>query len=224
VAFLASAVGPRVAAACAHASLAALSEDDLLGAPEDGVADGYGSENRTNSESMNGRDARNPIQPKVENSTTSLSSEKMRNAVRAGLAAAATKAKLFADHEEREIQRLSANIINHQLKRLELKLKQFAEVESLLIKECEQLERGRQRVTAERGLLLNPQFGTRSTGLPGVGPSMVNNPGPSRQQMSQQSMFGLGPRLPLSAINPSSSSGAHPMLRPVSGSRTGFEQ
>ncbi|GKB87640.1 hypothetical protein Tco_0959912 [Tanacetum coccineum] len=72
---------------------------------------------------------------------------------------------------------------------------------------------------------------------------MVNNPGPSRQQvtgssaqqpfisgfptnqpmhpqMSQQSMFGLGPRLPLSAINPSSSSGAHPMLRPVSGSRT----
>lgn len=39
----------------------------------------------------------------------------MRKAVRAGLAAAATKAKLFADHEEREIQRLSANIINHQV-------------------------------------------------------------------------------------------------------------
>ncbi|PWA85703.1 SWITCH/sucrose nonfermenting 3C [Artemisia annua] len=251
VAFLASAVGPRVAAACAHASLAALSEDDHLGASEDAAVDGYGSENRTNSESMNGRDARNPIPPKVENSgatATSISSEKMRNAVRSGLAAAATKAKLFADHEEREIQRLSANIINHQLKRLELKLKQFAEVESLLIKECEQLERGRQRVTAERGLLLNPQFGSRPTGLPGVGPSMVNNnPGPSRQQvtgssaqqpfisgfptnqpmhpqMSQQSMFGLGPRLPLSAINPSSSSGSHPMLRPVSGSRTGFEQ
>ncbi|GKE91027.1 SWI/SNF complex subunit SWI3C, partial [Tanacetum coccineum] len=133
------------------------------------------------------------------------------------------------------------------LKRLELKLKQFAEVESLLIKEGEQLERGRQRVTAKRGLFLNPQFGTIRTGLPGVGLSMVNNPGPSRQQvtgssaqqpfisgfltnqpmhplMSQQSMFKLGPRLPLSAINPSSSSGAHPMLRPVSESRTGFEQ
>ncbi|GKC05920.1 reverse transcriptase domain-containing protein [Tanacetum coccineum] len=118
------------------------------------------------------------------------------------------------------------------LKRLELKLKQFAEVESQLIKECEQLERGRQRVTAERGLLLNPQFGTRPTGLPGVGPSMVKNPGPSCQQvtgssaqqpfilgfptnqpmhpqMSQQSMFGLGPRLPLSAINLSSLSGVN---------------
>lgn len=250
VAFLASAVGPRVAAACAHASLAALSEDDHLGASENaGLVDGSGSENRVTSENMNGRDARNTIQQKVENSganaTTSISSEKMRTAVRAGLAAAATKAKLFADHEEREIQRLSANIINHQLKRLELKLKQFAEVESLLIKECEQLERARQRVSSERALILSSQFGpagaTRPMGLPGVGPSMINNnPGPSRQQGSpaqpfisgfpgnqamhpQQSMFGMGPRLPLSAINPSSSSASHPLLRPVSGSRSGFE-
>lgn len=45
----------------------------------------------------------------------SLSDEKVRSAAKAGLAAAATKAKLFADHEEREIQRLSANIINHQV-------------------------------------------------------------------------------------------------------------
>ncbi|XP_071692964.1 SWI/SNF complex subunit SWI3C-like [Rutidosis leptorrhynchoides] len=255
VAFLATAVGPRVAAACAHASLAALSEDDHLDASEKTGVDGPTPESRMNSDNMNCRDARNPSQLKVENSeanVTSISSEKMRNALRAGLAAAATKAKLFADHEEREIQRLSANIINHQLKRLELKLKQFAEVESLLIKECEQLERTRQRATAERGLMLNPQFGpggaTRPTGLPGVGPSIVNNnPGPSRQQvpgsgspaqpfisgfptnqqmhpqMSQQSMFGLGPRLPLSAINPSSSSASHSMLRPMSGNRSGFE-
>ncbi|KAJ9567865.1 hypothetical protein OSB04_003831 [Centaurea solstitialis] len=249
VAFLASAVGPRVAAACAHASLAALSEDDHLGASENaGVVDGS-TENRMNSDNMNGRDdsdTRNhPAQQKElggstrqrsqgDSNVTCISSEKMRNAVRAGLAAAATKAKLFADHEEREIQRLSANIINHQLKRLELKLKQFAEVESLLIKECEQLERARQRVSAERGLVLSSQFGpggvSRPTGgLPGVGPSM-GAAGSSRQQGSaaagqpfisgfptQQPMFGMGgPRLPLSAINPSSSSSAspHPMLRP----------
>lgn len=47
--------------------------------------------------------------------STQLSAEKVRAAAKAGLAAAATKAKLFADHEEREIQRLSANIINHQV-------------------------------------------------------------------------------------------------------------
>ncbi|XP_023747544.2 SWI/SNF complex subunit SWI3C isoform X2 [Lactuca sativa] len=259
VAFLASAVGPRVAAACAHASLAALSEDDHLGDLEN---DESGSENRVNSENMNGRaDPRNPIpiQQKGEGGSSNITPEKMRDAVRAGLAAAATKAKLFADHEEREIQRLSANIINHQLKRLELKLKQFAEVESLLIKECEQLERARQRVSAERALTISSQFGppaaggttvNRPTGMPGVGPSLLNNTaGPSRQpvsgspgqpfisgfpsnhhpqmshsqQQQQQPMFGLGPHLPLSAINPSPPSAAHPMLRPVSGSRSGFE-
>jgi SWI/SNF related-matrix-associated actin-dependent regulator of chromatin subfamily C len=46
------------------------------------------------------------------------SAEKVKAAAKAGLAAAATKAKLFADHEEREIQRLSANIINHQVELL----------------------------------------------------------------------------------------------------------
>lgn len=44
-----------------------------------------------------------------------LSAERVKAAARDGLAAAAMKAKLFADHEEREIQRLSANIINHQV-------------------------------------------------------------------------------------------------------------
>ena len=46
---------------------------------------------------------------------TPLTAEKVRSAAKAGLAAAATNAKLIADHEEREIQRLSANIINHQV-------------------------------------------------------------------------------------------------------------
>lgn len=46
---------------------------------------------------------------------TLLSAENVKAAAMAGLAAAATKAKLFADHEEREIQRLSANIVNHQV-------------------------------------------------------------------------------------------------------------
>lgn len=44
-----------------------------------------------------------------------LPCEKVKAAAKAGLSAAAMKAKLFADHEEREIQRLSANIINHQV-------------------------------------------------------------------------------------------------------------
>ncbi|PON47374.1 Otx2 transcription factor [Parasponia andersonii] len=287
VAFLASAVGPRVAAACAHASLAALSEDSGLSASENLLQrEGSGQSNRMNSET--GRDSgpqgeiSNSVHHKGENSTTlgsrgqneagaaPLSVEKVKAAAKAGLAAAATKAKLFADHEEREIQRLSANIINHQLKRLELKLKQFAEVETFLMKECEQVERTRQRLLAERSRLMAARMGasgvTSSMSPPAVGPSMVNNTGNSRQQimsaspsqpsisgysntnqpqqvhphmpfMSRQQMFGLGPRMPLAALQPSSSAASnvifsatgnpqpsmnHPMLRPVPGTSSGL--
>ncbi|CAD6343881.1 unnamed protein product [Miscanthus lutarioriparius] len=80
----------------------------------------------------------------------SVSPENVKHAAMFGLSAAAMKSKLFADQEEREVQRPAATVINHQLKRLELKLKQFAEVETLLLKECEQVERVRQRISAER--------------------------------------------------------------------------
>jgi SWI/SNF related-matrix-associated actin-dependent regulator of chromatin subfamily C len=46
---------------------------------------------------------------------SSISSETVKNAATCGLSAAATKSKLFADQEEREIQRLAATIINHQV-------------------------------------------------------------------------------------------------------------
>ncbi|CAL5386918.1 unnamed protein product [Camellia sinensis] len=282
VAFLASAVGPRIAAACAHVSLAVLSEDSQ-------TASGHGNrmnmESTRNSEGSSHGENTNSSQQKEDNlevhgqwnqngEATPLTAEKVRSAAKAGLAAAATKAKLFADHEEREIQRLSANIINHQrnvslayrLKRLELKLKQFAEVETMLMKECEQVERARQRIAAERTRMTSAQFGpaavTSSTSLPGiVGPSMVNNTANNRQPviagtssqpfisgygnnqpihpqfMARQQMYGLGPRLPLSALHPSSSAAPnamfnaatnaqptlnHSMLRPVSGTSSGL--
>ncbi|KAK6938377.1 SANT/Myb domain, partial [Dillenia turbinata] len=236
VAFLASSVGPRVAAACAHASLAALSEEDKLGSA--------GNMGKRISENIYGRDAgpqgqtANSSKQKDDNpeEVMLLSAEKVQNATKAGLAAAAVKAKLFADHEEREIQRLAANIINHQLKRLELKLKQFAEVETLLMKECEQVERARQRLAAERVRIISTRFGSTAVSspmnLPAVGPAVVNNNAMnSRQQvisaaptqpsipvygnnqmahpqmpfMPRQPMYTYGPRLPLSAINPSTS-------------------
>nr|GME11882.1 SWI/SNF complex subunit SWI3C [Ipomoea batatas]GME11883.1 SWI/SNF complex subunit SWI3C [Ipomoea batatas]GME17984.1 SWI/SNF complex subunit SWI3C [Ipomoea batatas] len=269
VAFLASAVGPRVAAACAHASLAALSSDDNVtvsgntgqidgSRPNNGVTVGttYGKDGNSSGDLANSSQCKG---------TAPLPVEKVKVAAKIGLSAAAMKAKLFADHEEREIQRLSANIINHQLKRLELKLKQFAEVETLLMRECEQMERRRQRMAGERNMMTS-QFGStavpRSIGLSGVGTSMINNTSvnsrppvvsgsqqpfisgygnnqplhPHMQFMPQQGMYGLGPRLPLSAIHPSSASAnamfnaaansqpalGHPMLRPASGTKPGL--
>ncbi|XP_066340408.1 SWI/SNF complex subunit SWI3C homolog [Miscanthus floridulus] len=89
---------------------------------------------------------------------------------------AAMKSKLFADKEEREVQRLAATVINHQLKRLELKLKQFAEVETLLLKECEQVERVRQRISAERVRMRSALLGPTGSGLPGGSSTMPSNP------------------------------------------------
>ncbi|CAO2834563.1 unnamed protein product [Amaranthus hypochondriacus] len=261
VAFLTSAVGPRVAAACAHAALHALSEDDGLSNGTRLDLDDGPVEVRNGNQSIDN----------VNSETSSLPAEKIKFAAKAGLAAAAMKAKLFADHEEREIQRLSANIINHQLKRLELKLKQFAEVETLLMKECEQVEKTRQRLAGERARALATRYGPSGTGagaapmgLPGVAPQANNNVSISRPpivspsasqhnvsgysnsqvnhpQMSflqRQQMFSFGPRLPLSAIQPSSSglpanvmfgaqgsdqsSPSHPILRPVPGTSSGM--
>ncbi|OVA14634.1 SANT/Myb domain [Macleaya cordata] len=203
VAFLAYAVGPRVAAACAHGSLEALSKGDQLSIASNSII----QEDRIHDDSV-------------------------KMAAKVGLAAATVKAKLFADHGEREIQRLTANVINHQLKRLELKLKQFAELEGLLMKECENVERTRRRFAAERARLLSTQFGpagtTTSSTIPGaVANNAVNDrqqiisatpplhtnisgysnnqPSPHMSFMQRQPMFAYGPRLPLSAIHPPSS-------------------
>ncbi|KAE9603939.1 hypothetical protein Lal_00002343 [Lupinus albus] len=246
VAFLTSAVGPRVAASCAHAALGVLSVDNS-GSSSQMEALVHG--NRANLESTHSKDGGPRGEMTIltdhnedKGGTIPLSLEKIKEAAKAGLSAAATKAKLFADHEQREIQRLCANIVNHQLKRLELKLKQFAEIETLLMKECEQVERTRQRFAAERSRVISARLGTGGATPPmntsGVGPSMVNSNGNSRQQMisaspsqpsisgygnnqpvhphmsfgPRPSMFGLGQRLPLSMIQQSQSASSNALF------------
>ncbi|KAJ7965523.1 SWI/SNF complex subunit SWI3C [Quillaja saponaria] len=266
VAFLASAVGPRVAAACAHASLAVLSEDS---SGSNFQMEGAGHGNRMESESIHNREGgsngeiananqKNEGKTKLLGSwapngaeVAPLSAEKVRDAAKAGLSAAATKAKLFADHEEREIQRLSANIINQQLKRLELKLKHFAEIETFLMKESEQVERAWQRFAAERPRIISARLGpggatgnNRPQVIP-ASPSQLsisgyNNNQPIYRHMSSvpwPSMFGLGTSLPLAVMQQSSSSPSnamfnapgnaqpttnHVMLRPVSRTTSGL--
>lgn len=263
VAFLANAMGPRIAAACAHASLAELSKDNDSSTPGTmRQMDGFRFNNSMDTE---GRKEEEPhCEEKMGGQCAPdgapLSATIVKVAAKAGLAAATTKAKLFADHEEREIQRLSANIVNQQLKRLELKLKQFAEVETFLMREGDGMERTRQRAAAERAHMI-AQFGNagvpRPSGHPNIGQAVGSSSGNNRQQtvpghlqplfsgygnsqsvnphiplMSQQTMYGLGPRLPLSALHPSSASAtsmfnagsssqaalSHSMLRPTKSS------
>ncbi|KAG6474835.1 hypothetical protein ZIOFF_064050 [Zingiber officinale] len=316
LAFLTSSVGPRVAAACASAALSILTRDDSRSVPPVSLVKDIVSEFLNGSENSHAdvdthaphasfshqKDGTAEGQlPHSKNGSTLLSSELVEHAAMAGLSAAAMKAKLFADQEEREIQRLAATIINHQLlggfddiisrkwssgcvnyglsttdrrftqgyrlglgtiyvktdwkamalsvldqwmcilKRLELKLKQFAELETLLLKECEQAERMRQRLSAERSRMMTSRFGASPNSVPSPGgaapagaaaaavamganpipgqtpmvapatgqASFGNNLNPGHRQMplmQRQQMFGLGPRLPLSAIHPAPAS------------------
>uniref|UniRef100_J3NBU2 SWI/SNF complex subunit SWI3C n=1 Tax=Oryza brachyantha TaxID=4533 RepID=J3NBU2_ORYBR len=186
VAFLTSSVGPRVAASCASAALSVLTSDDSSSIGNDGHAAGPNSD-----------------------SNSAISSENVRHAAMCGLSAAATKCKLFADQEEREIQRLTATIINHQLKRLELKLKQFAEIETILLRDSEQAERVRQELHAQcvrmvsgiqlaspRGntMASNPlsQANLRPPGMPGSMHQTAGTPAfyaNNMQQLQRQAFF-----------------------------------
>ncbi|CAM0874703.1 unnamed protein product [Alopecurus aequalis] len=161
VAFLASSIGPRIAASCASAALSALTRED---------------DPRVISESMHADDRAHGAHPDFPGHNGALCSivpENVKHAAMCGLSAGAMKSKLFADQEEREIQRLVATLINHQLKRLELKLKQFAEVETLLLKECEQVERARQRISAGRIQVMSARLNPTGASVPNGGSSTM---------------------------------------------------
>ncbi|KAH0557027.1 hypothetical protein GP486_005180, partial [Trichoglossum hirsutum] len=66
------------------------------------------------------------------------------------LATAAARASALASHEEREMTRLVSSAVNTCLQKLELKLQQFNELESILQAERRELERGRQQLFLDR--------------------------------------------------------------------------
>ncbi|CAA7400340.1 unnamed protein product [Spirodela intermedia] len=225
VAFLAAAVGPRVGAACAGAALSVLTKEETR-------ADRFHAENSNSAHHRENAVGGGGQGTEDGGASSALSIDKVKAAAMSGLSAAATKAKLFADQEEREIQRLVAAIVHHQLKRLEMKLKQFAEVEALLMKECEQAERTKQRFAAERVRMSSARFSPAAAGHAAPDPAAGAPPGnPSARQPviaqpgvsfyggnpashpqvppflpRQHPAFPFGPRVPLSAIHPSPSS------------------
>lgn len=62
-----------------------------------------------------------------------VSASKMRVAAATALSAAAVKAKLMAEQEEREIQRLIVTVVDSQLKKLEIKLKYSEDLDKVSI-------------------------------------------------------------------------------------------
>jgi len=116
VAFLASVVDPRIAAAAAKAALREFSR----------LADEDGSKEKP------------------------LNEQNLSTAAACALGAAAVKAKYLASIEERKIKSLVSVLIDAQLKKLDIKMKYYEELESLVDKERDIIENQRKQLFKER--------------------------------------------------------------------------
>eukprot|EP00794_Sanderia_malayensis_P003092 gene3092-3558_t len=74
----------------------------------------------------------------------------IKSAAGCALAAAAVKAKHLAQVEERKIKSLVALLVETQMKKLEIKLRHFEELETIMERERELLEQQRQQLLVER--------------------------------------------------------------------------
>merc|ERR1712129_410958 len=75
---------------------------------------------------------------------------RLQGAASAALASAAVKAKHLAAVEERKIKSLVALLVETQMKKLEIKLRHFEELEYIMDKEREALDHQRQQLIQER--------------------------------------------------------------------------
>eukprot|EP01135_Chromosphaera_perkinsii_P003707 Nk52_evm25s252 gene=Nk52_evmTU25s252 len=121
VAFLASVVDPAVAAAGAKAAMAHF--DELS------------------------KEGENELEGDKKNLT---GKENIQTAAAAALGASAVKANVLASVEEKRLQGLVAQIVEAQLRKIQLKLTHFEQLEELLEKEKEALEKQRQDLISER--------------------------------------------------------------------------
>uniref|UniRef100_A0A669B4W6 SWI/SNF related BAF chromatin remodeling complex subunit C1b n=1 Tax=Oreochromis niloticus TaxID=8128 RepID=A0A669B4W6_ORENI len=136
VAFLASVVDPRVASAAAKAALGKTTEGRRF------ISVGDGDENAGRREG-DGDDGRRVMELELVEGSVAT-------AAAAALSSAATKAKHLAAVEERKIKSLVALLVETQMKKLEIKLRHFEELETIMDREKEALEQQRQQLLTER--------------------------------------------------------------------------
>ncbi|XP_050672537.1 SWI/SNF complex subunit SMARCC2 isoform X2 [Leptidea sinapis] len=95
------------------------------------------------------KDAKEDDGPQQQEQPTVVDA-KLQSAAAAALAAAAVKAKHLAGVEERKIKSLVALLVETQMKKLEIKLRHFEELEATMEREREGLEYQRQQLIQER--------------------------------------------------------------------------
>lgn len=152
VSFLASAVGPAVAAAAAQSALGELSQGlkRKRGAGENGDkkirTDGEDGEGELKQE-----DSAMAIDGESESAEQDAPTKSsVERAAQIALGAAAAKASTLARHEDARISQLVSRLVAAQVRKVELKLSMFERMEEMLEAEKRNVELGRQQLFKDR--------------------------------------------------------------------------
>ncbi|KZV46507.1 hypothetical protein F511_10612 [Dorcoceras hygrometricum] len=97
---------------------------------------------------------------------TDLDINKLKRAAVTALSAAAVKAKLLAEEEESQIRQLAILLAEKQLHKLETKLAFFGDLESVVLRVKEQLDRSKQRLFQERAQIIAQRLGMPASARP----------------------------------------------------------
>lgn len=89
--------------------------------------------------------------------------EKVKHAAVTAVSSAAVKAKILADQEEDQIRLLATLLVEKQLRKLETKLAFFTEMDSLVMRVRELLERSKQRLYQERAQIIAVRLGVSNS-------------------------------------------------------------
>jgi SWI/SNF related-matrix-associated actin-dependent regulator of chromatin subfamily C len=143
VAFLTAHVAPAVGAAAASAALQTLG---------------------TSSTSNAGDAMEVDSKPDANTQSVSLSDSQQQEAARAALKAAALTAQQMAVDEDRKALKLAAQLVALHMRKVELKMRYWDELENSLLRDREMVERARQQLINERQALY--QSGHSLTAVP----------------------------------------------------------
>ncbi|BAT90916.1 hypothetical protein LR48_Vigan08g171400 [Vigna angularis] len=139
---------------------------------------------------------------KVEDKDTRIKQdsnfEKMKRAAVSTLAAAAVKAKVLANQEEDQIRQLTSLLIEKQLLKLETKVAFFNDVENVVMRAREHVERSRHKLYHERALIIASRLGIPASSSRGIAPTVSTNRFPTNIANSlQRPQMMMSPQRPL---------------------------
>ncbi|KAK7316837.1 hypothetical protein RJT34_00586 [Clitoria ternatea] len=163
VGLISTVVDPHIAAAAADAAVSALCDENLCPREIFDFEEDYASHaNSLNSYSERALEGEGSEMERFTQSDDPKDgiplTLRVRAAIATALGAAAARAKLLADQEDREIEHVVATIIEAQIEKLQHKVKHFDELELLMEKEHAEMEILKDSVMTERIDVLQRTF------------------------------------------------------------------